>query len=164
MLIAEVLQIHIKIRKMKYKIVVITWECKIKCNSIKKIKTSNWNCSLVRGANGSLVVRVSPLVAVSKSTNDCRFIQEKIRKIDNHLSKAILRLNWFRKGYGFMYNRNIKPIYNYNLQECNLLFKKGIHPIGCGVGDRDGRVYHVFMADRRYFDAVKLIQYENTER
>lgn len=26
-----------------------------------------------------------------------------------------------------------------------------------GIGDRDGRVYHVFMADRRYFDAVKLI-------
>ena len=62
-----------------------------------------------------------------------------------------------------MYNSNIKPIYNYDLQECNLLFKKGIHPIGCGIGDRDGRVYHVFMADRRYFDAVKLIQYENAE-
>ncbi len=59
-----------------------------------------------------------------------------------------------------MYNKNIKPIYNYDLQECNLLFKKGIHPIGCGVGDKDGRVFHVFMADRRYFDAVRLIQYE----
>ena len=56
-----------------------------------------------------------------------------------------------------MYNKNIKPIYNYDLQECNLLFKKGIHPIGCGIGDKDGRVFHVFMADRRYFDAVKLI-------
>ena len=52
-----------------------------------------------------------------------------------------------------MYNKNIKPIYNYDLQECNLLFKKGIHPIGCGVGDKDGRVFHVFMADRRYFEA-----------
>ncbi len=37
-----------------------------------------------------------------------------------------------------MYNKNIKPIYNYDLKECNLLFKKGIYPIGCGVGDRDG--------------------------
>ena len=64
----------------------------------------------------------------------------------------------------FMYNKNIKPIYNYDLKECNLLFKKGVHPIGCGVGDRDGRVYHVFMADRRYFDAVRLIQYENVEK
>ena len=57
-----------------------------------------------------------------------------------------------------MYNKNIKPIYNYDLKECNLLF------IGCGVGDKDGRVFHVFMADRRYFDAVKLIQYENAEK
>ena len=39
-----------------------------------------------------------------------------------------------------MYNKNIKPIYNYDLKECNLLFKKGIHPIGCGIGDSDGRV------------------------
>ena len=67
----------------------------------------------------------------------------------------------FKKKKG---KKNIKPIYNYDLKECNLLFKKGIHPIGCGVGDRDGRVYHVFMADRRYFDAVKLIQYENAEK
>ncbi len=42
-----------------------------------------------------------------------------------------------------MYNKNIKPIYNYDLKECNLLFKKGIHPIGCGVGDKDGRVFVV---------------------
>ena len=46
----------------------------------------------------------------------------------------------------------------------NLLFKKGIQPIGCGVGDKDGRVFHVFMADRRYFDTVRLIQYENAEK
>ncbi len=44
-----------------------------------------------------------------------------------------------------MYNKNIKPIYNYDLQECNLLFKKGIHPIGCGIGDRDGRVCIMFL-------------------
>ena len=59
-----------------------------------------------------------------------------------------------------MRNRNIKPIYNYDLQECNLLFKKGIHPIGCGVGYKDGRIYHVFMAYKKYFDTVKLINCE----
>ena len=68
------------------------------------------------------------------------------------------------KGFGFMYNNNIKPIYNYDLQECNLLFKKGIHPIGCGVGNKDGRVYHVFMADKKYFNAVSLIKYEQIDK
>ena len=68
------------------------------------------------------------------------------------------------KGFGFMYNNNIKPIYNYDLQECNLLFKKGIHPIGCGVGNKDGRVYHVFMADKKYFNAVSLIKYEQMDK
>ena len=68
------------------------------------------------------------------------------------------------KGFGFMYNDNIKPIYNYDLQECNLLFKKGIHPIGCGVGNKDGRVYHVFMADKKYFNAVSLIKYEQMDK
>ena len=63
-----------------------------------------------------------------------------------------------------MYNNNIKPIYNYDLQECNLLFKKGIHPIGCGVGNKDGRVYHVFMADKKYFNAVSLIKYEQMDK
>ena len=68
------------------------------------------------------------------------------------------------KGFGFMYNNNIKPIYNYDLQECNLLFKKGIHPIGCGVGNKDGQVYHVFMADKKYFNAVSLIKYEQMDK
>ena len=59
---------------------------------------------------------------------------------------------------------NIKPVYNYDLEECNQLFKKGIFPIGCGIGDRDGQVYHVFIASRKYFDMVKLIHYENEEK
>ena len=63
-----------------------------------------------------------------------------------------------------MYNKRIKPIYNYDLDECNLLFKKGIQPVYCGIGDKDGRIYHVFMADKRYFDMVKLIKYEQAEK
>lgn len=87
---------------------------------------------------------------------------EEIKKNDMDLSKTKLRIEM--KGFGFMYNNNIKPIYNYDLQECNLLFKKGIHPIGCGVGNKDGRVYHVFMADKKYFNAVSLIKYEQMDK
>jgi len=57
-----------------------------------------------------------------------------------------------------------KPVYNYDIEECNQLFKKGIFPIGCGVGDKDGRVFHVFAASRKYFDMVKLVNYEMQEK
>ena len=111
---------------------------------------------------GFPLVILSPLVAVSKTTNLCHFSSKNLRKNDMDLSKTKLRIEM--KGFGFMYNNNIKPIYNYDLQECNLLFKKGIHPIGCGVGNKDGRVYHVFMADKKYFNAVSLIKYEQMDK
>ena len=53
-----------------------------------------------------------------------------------------------------------KPVYNYDIEECNQLFKKGIFPIGCGVGDRDGRVFHVFAASKKYFDMARLVKFE----
>lgn len=110
----------------------------------------------------SLLVNVSPLVAVSKWANECPFVLEEKLKRAIHCHKRNSGRD--KKGFEFMYNKNIKPIYNYDLQECNLLFKKNIHPIGCGIGDKDGRVFHVFMADKRYFDAVKLIKYEQSEK
>lgn len=58
------------------------------------------------------------------------------------------------------FNKNLKPIFNYDLAECNQLFKKGIRAIGCGFGTRDGSPYIVFMADKRYFDAVREINGE----
>ena len=42
--------------------------------------------------------------------------------------------------------------------------KKGVYPIGCGIGDKDGRVFHVFTANRRYFDMVRLINFEMNEK
>lgn len=54
--------------------------------------------------------------------------------------------------------------YNYDIEECNQLFKKGVFPIGCGVGDKGGRVFHVFTANRRYFDTVRLINYEMDDK
>ena len=63
-----------------------------------------------------------------------------------------------------MYMLKNKPVYNYDIEECNQLFKKGVYPIGCGVGDKDGRVFHVFTANRRYFDTVRLINFEMNEK
>ena len=51
-----------------------------------------------------------------------------------------------------------KPVFNYDIEECNLLFKDGVFPIGCGTGDKDGRVFHVFIANRQYFDVLKQIK------
>ena len=121
-----------------------------------------YDCNLVRGA---IWISFSNIIFFSSSIKNDKFMSlflEEIKKNDMDLSKTKLRIEM--KGFGFMYNNNIKPIYNYDLQECNLLFKKGIHPIGCGVGNKDGRVYHVFMADKKYFNAVSLIKYEQMDK
>ena len=49
-----------------------------------------------------------------------------------------------------------KPVYNYDLDQCNALFKKGIFPTG--------NTYVVFKANMRYFDTLKLIEYEQKEK
>jgi hypothetical protein len=56
-----------------------------------------------------------------------------------------------------------KPIYNYDLEQCNRLFKKGVVPIGVGTNNNSGSVFVVFRANRKYFDTVKLLEYEDTE-
>ena len=62
-----------------------------------------------------------------------------------------------RKGKCMLKN---KPVYNYDIEQCNQLFKRGINPIGCGTNDKTGNVFHVFVASKKYFDMVKLINYE----
>ena len=57
-----------------------------------------------------------------------------------------------------------KPIYNYDLEQCNKLFKKGVNPIGCGINDKTGKVFHVFIASKKYFEMLKLIEYEQKEK
>lgn len=54
----------------------------------------------------------------------------------------------------------MKPVYNYNLEQCNRLFKKGVHPIGVGVNDKTGNVFHVFKGERYYFDMLSAVLYE----
>lgn len=56
-----------------------------------------------------------------------------------------------------------KPVYNYDLNQVNALFKKGVFPIGIGVNDKTGNTYVVFKANMRYFDTLKLIEYEQKE-
>ena len=57
-----------------------------------------------------------------------------------------------------------KPVYNYDLDQCNALFKKGIFPIGIGTNNKTCNTYVVFKANMRYFDTLKLIEYEHKEK
>lgn len=49
-----------------------------------------------------------------------------------------------------------KAIYNYNLEECNQLFKVGVLPIGCGRNNKTGNVFLVFSPRPRYYDGLKI--------
>ena len=42
-----------------------------------------------------------------------------------------------------------KPVYNYDLDQCNALFKKGIFPIGIGTNNKTGNTYVGFKANMR---------------
>lgn len=37
-----------------------------------------------------------------------------------------------------MNNMKTKPVYNYDLEQCNALFKKGVFPIGIGTNNKTG--------------------------
>ena len=51
-----------------------------------------------------------------------------------------------------------KVIYNYNIEECNQLFKRGVFPIGCGKHDKTGNVFLVFCVNSRYLKVLKDIR------
>ena len=46
-----------------------------------------------------------------------------------------------------MKNTKTKLVYNYDLEQCNALFKKGAFPIGIGANNKTGNVYVVFKAN-----------------
>ena len=56
-----------------------------------------------------------------------------------------------------------KPIYNYNLEQCNKLFKKGVRPIGIGRNDKTGNIFVVFRAKSKYFDMLSAVLYEEMQ-
>ncbi len=53
---------------------------------------------------------------------------------------------------------NKKYAYNYDIEECNQLFKRGVFPIGCGRHDKTGNVFHVFCADGKYLKVLEDIR------
>lgn len=53
-----------------------------------------------------------------------------------------------------------KPIFNYNIEECNALFKHNVFPIGINKHDKTGNVFCVFNATTYYFNAIKQIREE----
>lgn len=55
-----------------------------------------------------------------------------------------------------------KPVYNYDIEQCNKLFKKGVHPIGIGRNNKTGNIFLVFRADGKYFDMLSAVLYEKT--
>ena len=61
---------------------------------------------------------------------------------------------------------NKKYAYNYDIEECNQLFKRGVFPIGCGKHDKTGNVFHVFRVNGRYIkvlEDIRLIGSQNIE-
>lgn len=44
--------------------------------------------------------------------------------------------------------------YNYDLDQCNGLFKHGVKPIGCGKHDKTGNTFIVFLVNRKYKELV----------
>ncbi len=46
--------------------------------------------------------------------------------------------------------------YNYDLEECDWLFKHGVKPIGCGRHDKTGNTFIVFLVNRRYKELCAL--------
>ena len=77
--------------------------------------------------------------------------------------KRIYRYKYFINK-GEIIKMKTKPVYNYDLDQVNALFKRGVFPIGIGVNNNTGNTYVVFKANMRYFDTLKLIEYEQKEK
>lgn len=43
--------------------------------------------------------------------------------------------------------------YNYDLEQCNWLFKQGIYPCGCGTNNKTGNTFIVFSLSKKYRQA-----------
>ena len=46
--------------------------------------------------------------------------------------------------------------YNYDLEECNWMFKQGVHPIGCGKHDKTGNTFIIFCLKQANIKAESL--------
>ena len=52
--------------------------------------------------------------------------------------------------------------YNYDLDECNWLFKQGINPIGCGKHERTGNTFIIFLMNKQYKELEQKYKEERT--
>ena len=50
--------------------------------------------------------------------------------------------------------------YNYDLEQCNWMFKPGVKPVGCGKHDKTGNTFIVFLVNRRYKELEELYREE----
>lgn len=51
--------------------------------------------------------------------------------------------------------------YNYNVDMCNWLFKRGISPIGCGTHEKTNNVFIIFLVNDRYKELCDIYKKEN---
>ena len=49
--------------------------------------------------------------------------------------------------------------YNYDLDECNWLFKHGIKPIGCGKHERTGNTFIIFLINKNNYSLLMIIMF-----
>jgi hypothetical protein len=45
--------------------------------------------------------------------------------------------------------------YNYDLEQCNWLFKQGVRPCGCDTNNKTGNTFIVFSLSKKYRQAEK---------
>ena len=50
--------------------------------------------------------------------------------------------------------------YNYDLEQSNWMFKRGVNPIGCGIHNKTGNPFIVFMINKRYKELQELYKVE----
>lgn len=50
--------------------------------------------------------------------------------------------------------------YNYDLAECDWLFKQGVKPVGCGTNDKTENVFIMFFVNKRYKELNKIYRQE----
>lgn len=71
----------------------------------------------------------------------------------------VLRIILFDNG-GSMKEKMKGLHYNYDLEECNWMFKHGVKPIGCGKHDKTGNPFIVFLVNKRYKELESIYKEE----
>ena len=50
--------------------------------------------------------------------------------------------------------------YNYDLEQCNWMFKHGVRPVGCGKHEKTGNAFIIFLINKRYKELEALYRKE----